>query len=71
MSKLHELANIFGFDTANAMAMANMDTCSHPAICTKDGCDYTTELDPDAMDDTCDECGCKSVTSFGVLMGCV
>lgn len=39
-----------------------------PAICTNPGCDYTDDLEPDARNVTCPECGTKTVQSVVELL---
>ena len=68
MSKLSQLASIEGFDSIDdLLAEAVYDTCY--AICTNPECDFTTILEPDAENVTCEECGTPTVTSCLILAG--
>jgi len=42
-----------------------------PAICMTDGCDYTTEMEPDQDQGFCEACGGNTVTSALVLAGLI
>jgi hypothetical protein len=38
-----------------------------PSICMTEGCDYTTEMEPDQAEGYCEACGGNTVTSALVL----
>ena len=42
-----------------------------PAICMTEGCDYTTEMEPDQDAGYCEACGGNTVTSALVLAGLI
>lgn len=42
-----------------------------PGICTNDGCEYTTDVEPDQTRGWCEFCGTQSVTSGLVLAGVI
>ena len=65
--KLGELAEIEGFASVEEL----LETCVHdsvsPGICTRDGCDYTCEVEPDQDRGWCEECKAPSVKAALVL----
>ena len=42
-----------------------------PAICMTEGCDYTTEMEPDPEEGYCEACGGNTVVSALVLSGLI
>jgi len=42
-----------------------------PAICITEGCDYTTEMEPDQEEGYCEACGGNTVVSALVLAGLI
>jgi len=42
-----------------------------PGICMNEGCDYTTEVEPDSRDGWCEGCGTNSVKSALILGGII
>ena len=52
------------------MAAAVGDSVS-PAICLNDGCDYTTEMEPDQDRGWCEACRTNTVASALVLAGII
>jgi len=42
-----------------------------PAICTNEGCDYSTDMEPDQDRGWCDECETNSVVSALILAGII
>lgn len=71
MTKLKLLAEMEGFeDTYELLEMATMDNVS-PGICENEGCDYTTQVEPDCSDGWCEECEEGSVVSCLILGGVI
>lgn len=70
-SKLKILADAEGFLTIeDLMAEAAFDSVV-PGICENDGCDYTTEVEPDCDEGHCECCQTNTVKSAFVLAGCI
>ena len=42
-----------------------------PGICTNDGCEYTTNVEPDQAEGWCELCGTQTVCSGLVLAGVI
>lgn len=71
MTKSEKLAEIEGFETV-------LDLCEHavcdsvvPGICTNEGCDYTTGVEPDQEHGWCEVCKTQTVASIMVLEGII
>ena len=70
-SKFAQLVEIEGFaSTEELLEAASYDSVS-PGICTRDGCDYTAEVEPDQDRGWCEECESATVKSALVLAGLV
>jgi hypothetical protein len=69
--KLGELAEIEGFASVEELLEACVHDSVSPGICTRDGCDYTTEVEPDQTEGWCEECKAPSVQSALVLAGLI
>lgn len=71
-SKLEILAQIEGYgDDTLALLEANSTDSVCPGICMNKSCDYTTEVEPDATGNWCEECETQSVKSALVLAGVI
>jgi hypothetical protein len=69
--KLQKLVEIEGFkDDISLFAAVVSDTVC-PAICMNDGCDYTSEMEPDQDRGWCEVCGTNSMKSALVLAGLI
>jgi hypothetical protein len=69
--KLKKLSENEGFDTVIAMLEeATFDSVS-PGICTKPGCGYSTEVEPDQDRGWCESCNEGTVASALVLAGMI
>jgi hypothetical protein len=68
-AKLMKLCEVEGFVSFDDLleAVATDGVC--PAICMTEGCDYTTEMEPDQNEGYCEACGGNTVTSALVLAG--
>ena len=67
MRKLDKLLDIEGYDNFGEMAAAVFSDSVSPGICMNDGCDYTTEVEPDQDRGWCEACSTNSVKSALVL----
>lgn len=71
MSKLARLAEIEGYEDSFTMIEDAITDSVCPGICTRKGCDYTTEVEPDCQDGYCEECETQTVQSALILAGIV
>lgn len=69
MSKLGMLADENGFVSVHDMIENVTMDAVVPGICANNGCDYTTEVEPDQAQGYCEECGSQTVTSCLILAG--
>ena len=69
--KLGELAEIEGFASVEELLEACVHDSVSPGICTRDGCDYTAEVEPDQDRGWCEECKAPSVKAALVLAGLI
>jgi hypothetical protein len=69
--KLMKLCDLEGYKRLDNFlkAAARDNVC--PAICMTEGCDYTTEMEPDQDAGYCEACGGYTVTSALVLAGLI
>lgn len=66
-AKLRTLAEIEGFaEVQDLLEGASYDSVS-PGICTREGCEYTAEVEPDQDRGHCEECGTGTVQGALVL----
>jgi hypothetical protein len=70
-AKLDELVEAEGFDSVDEMLEAAIGDSVSPAICLNDGCDYTTEMEPDQDRGFCEACGTNTVASALILAGII
>jgi hypothetical protein len=68
-AKLETLAEIEGYEDAQEMLEAAGCDSVVPAICTE--CDATAELEPDAENDYCEECGGNTLSSCLIIAGVI
>ena len=68
LMKLCEAEDVESLDDLLAMSIAD-SVC--PAICMTEGCDYTTEMEPDQEEGYCEACGGNTVVSVLVLAGLI
>lgn len=71
LSKLRKLAEIEGYPSIEALLEASAADAVSPAICTRGGCDYTVEMEPDQDQGWCEACHSNSVASALVLAGII
>jgi hypothetical protein len=70
-AKLMRLCEIEGFRTIEEILFASSTDSVCPAICMTEGCDYTTEMEPDQDQGYCEVCGGNTVTTALVLAGLI
>lgn len=69
--KLMKLCDLEGFKRVRDLLQASVADSICPAICMTEGCDYTTEMEPDQDRGYCEACGGNTVTSALVLAGLI
>jgi hypothetical protein len=69
--KLMKLCEIEGFEIVEDVLFLSITDSVCPAICMTEGCDYTTEMEPDQDQGFCEACGGNTVTSALVLAGLI
>ncbi len=70
-AKLMMLCEMEGFRTLDQLLRQAATDSVCPAICTTEGCDHTTEMEPDQDHGYCEACGGSTVTSALVLAGLI
>jgi hypothetical protein len=70
-AKLMKLCDLEGFKRLHDLLQASVTDSICPAICMTEGCDYTTEMEPDQEAGYCEVCGGNTVTSALVLAGLI
>lgn len=70
-AKLMKLCEMEGFKTFDQLLrhVGTDNVC--PAICMTEGCNHTTEMEPDQDSGYCEACGGNTVTSALVLAGLI
>lgn len=71
MSKINDLADVYGYENDMEMLELMAFESVVPGICTNEDCSYTTDVEPDATDGWCEECNTGTVKSCMVLMGVI
>ena len=66
-AKLAKLLEIEGYDQLEDLLEAVVSDSVSPAICSNEGCDYTTEMEPDQDRGWCDECSTNTMVAAPVL----
>ena len=69
--KLMKLCEIEGFISLDDLLEVASTDGVCPAICMTDGCDYTTEMEPDQEVGYCEACGGNTVVSALILAGLI
>ena len=70
-SKLDILCEIYGFDDwVTALTYWTIDSVIG-GICTNEGCDYTTDVEPDCSSGHCEQCDTPTVQSALVIEGII
>jgi hypothetical protein len=70
-AKLMKLCDAEGFKCIDDLLALSITDSMCPAICTTEGCDYTTEMESDQDEGYCEACGGNTVTSVLVLAGLI
>lgn len=70
-AKLKKLTQTEGFGSIDEMLEAAVLDSVSPGICTRTGCDYTTEVEPDQCQGWCELCGRGTVASALILAGII
>jgi hypothetical protein len=71
MAKLEQLLEIEGYTTLEELLETVFSDSVSPCICTNDGCEYTTEVEPDQDRGWCEVCGTNTVKSAPILAGII
>ena len=69
--KLEQLVSDYGFEDALEMGESAIMDSVCPGICMNEGCDYSTEVEPDQDKGFCEICGTQTVKSGLMLMGVI
>ena len=70
-AKLMKLCELEGFDNVEDVLFSKITDSVCPAICMTEGCDYTTEMEPDQDRGFCEVCGGQTVASALALAGLI
>ena len=70
-AKLMKLCDVEGFKRVEDLLELSVLDSVCPAICMTEGCDYTTEMEPDQDAGYCEACGGNTVVSALVLAGLI
>ena len=63
MNKLDTLVSDSGYNDVEEMLEDVMFDSTCMGICMEEGCDYSTEVEPDQCEGYCEVCGSQTVTS--------
>ena len=66
-AKLMKLCEMEGFRTLDQLMKHSASDSLCPAICMTEGCDHTTEMEPDQNEGYCEICGGNTMISALVL----
>src|SRR5579864_4464697 len=66
-AKLMKLCDLEGFKSLDDLLQAAATDSVCPAICMTEGCDHTTEMEPDQDQGYCEACGGNTVVSALIL----
>lgn len=69
--KLVRLAEIEGYVDALALLEAASTDSVVPGICINEGCDMTEEVEPDARNTPCEDCGTDTIQSCLIIAGII
>jgi len=68
-AKLMVLCDLEGFKSLNDLLQAAVTDSLCPAICMTEGCNHTTEMEPDQDQGYCESCGGNTMASALILAG--
>lgn len=71
LSKLDQLVDSEGYESVADLCEAVLMDSVSPGICTNDGCNYTTEVEPDQDRGYCEACDANTVKSALLLAGLI
>ncbi len=66
-AKLAKLVEIEGFGSPDELIEASVHDSVSPGICSRPGCDYSCEVEPDQDRGWCEECRAQTVQSALIL----
>jgi hypothetical protein len=69
--KIIKLTEDWGYDDPWLLAKDHINDGLMPSICMNDGCNYSTEMEPDQDRGLCECCNTNSVTSAAILLGVI
>ena len=70
-AKLMALCELEGFRSLDDLLQAAATDSVCPAICMTEGCNYTTEMEPDQDRGYCEVCGGNTMASALILAGLI
>jgi hypothetical protein len=70
-AKLMVLCDLEGFKSLDDLLQAAATDSVCPAICMTEGCNHTTEMEPDQDQGYCESCGGNTMASALVLAGVI
>ena len=70
MGNIIDLEEVLGQDRMELIEEATFDSIAQ-GICTNEGCDYVTEVEPDSSTGYCEICKTRTVKSVLVLEGLI
>src|ERR1700719_455764 len=70
-AKLMKLCDLEGFESLDDLLQAAATDSVCPAICMTEGCNYTTEMEPDQDRGYCEACGGNTMASALILAGVI
>jgi hypothetical protein len=70
-AKLMKLCDLEGFNSLDDLLQAAVTDSICPAICMTEGCDSTTEMEPDQTEGYCEVCGGNTMVSALILAGLI
>jgi len=70
-AKLMVLCDLEGFKSLDDLLQAAATDSVCPAICMTEGCNYTTEMEPDQDQGYCESCGGNTMASALILAGLI
>lgn len=70
MGDINDLEEVTGLSSDEMAKNATFDSVAD-GICINDGCDYSTQVEPDCDNGWCEHCQTNTVQSILVLMGMI
>ena len=69
--KLAKLVEIKGYDSADELLRAVFSDAVSPAICMRESCNFTCEMEPDQDRGWCEECQANTMKAAPFLAGII